>query len=201
MPLQRGPLLRHLDEIEARCESGQIRLQELVGILGRESHYVFILFLILPFLQPVPLIGLSTPFGLLIALVAVFAFFKKPAWVPKKWAQKKIDSRTVKRIAEFCERIFLKLSFILHPRWAPFFDGPFPVINTALTASAAVLLALPLPIPFSNAIPAWLILFQTLGQLERDGFFILLSYLQAALCIAYFFAIAEAVAKTFEWLV
>lgn len=40
----------------------------------------------------------------------------------------------------------------------------------------SILLALPLPIPFSNALPAWMIFFQALGHLEEDGFFIVLSY-------------------------
>jgi hypothetical protein len=50
----------------------------------------------------------------------------------------------------------------------------------------SILLALPLPIPFSNALPAWMIFFQALGHLEEDGFFIVLSYLQTAICLVYF---------------
>jgi hypothetical protein len=39
-----------------------------------------------------------------------------------------------------------------------------------------VLLALPLPIPFSNSIPAWGIVFSCLSVIESNGLFILLSY-------------------------
>jgi hypothetical protein len=54
----------------------------------------------------------------------------------------------------------------------------------------AGLLALPLPIPFSNTFPAWAIFFHTLGQLEEDGALIIVSYIQTLLCFAYFGALA-----------
>jgi hypothetical protein len=64
----------------------------------------------------------------------------------------------------------------------------------------AILLALPLPIPFSNAIPAWMILFQALGHLEEDGFFIVLSYIQTAICLIYFGLLAFGVSSGIELL-
>lgn len=187
---KRGPLLDHLDEIEARCSKGDVSLQDIFDVFGNEGHYLTILFLILPFLQPIPLFGLSTPFGLLIAVVAVFAYLKKPPKIPRRWATKKIPAATVLKIAEGSERIFEKLSFILKPRWPHFFSPPFLLLSVSLLVTSAVLLALPLPIPFSNAFPAWVILFQALAYLEKDGAFILVSYIQFLLCIVYFSFVA-----------
>lgn len=198
--VKRGPLLQHLDEIEARCAAGPLSLQNIFEIFGREGHYVLILFMILPFLQPIPLLGLSTPFGILIAMVSVFAYLRRPPWIPKRWAKKQLDPQTVCRISEASERLFEKLSFILHPRWQVFFHGPFPIVSALATVLAAILLALPLPIPFSNMIPAWVVLLQALGQLERDGFFVLLSYVQLAVCLTYFVLIAEGVEKALQWI-
>lgn len=187
--ITRGPLLDHLDEIESLCEKGEPSINELVKIFGAEGHYVLMTFLIIPFLQPVPLLGLSTPFGILIGIVSALAYFQKPPWVPRSWGQKKISTKTVLFVAENSERVFEKLTPILHPRFRFFFMNPWRTLSMILLVLNAILLSLPLPIPFSNALPAWMIAFQTLAHLERDGLFIALSYIQSAICIAYFVAL------------
>jgi len=196
----RGPLLNHLDEIEARCLKGDLTIQDIFDVFGPHGHYVLMLFMILPFLQPIPLFGLSTAFGLLIATVCLFAYLRKPPWVPKRWTRLVISAKTVSRIAEGSERIFERLAFLIHPRWSFLFKGVFRPLNTVLLMSNAVLLALPLPIPFSNAIPAWMIFFQTLAHLEEDGLFIVLSYVQTVICLVYFLLIAKGVGTGFEML-
>ncbi len=199
-PKRRGPLLDHLDAIEAECSKGEIALKTIFNIFGIDGHYVLIFFLILPFLQPIPLFGLSTPFGLLIALVAYFAYRRRPPVIPKRWENKKLPGPTVLKIAEGSERVFEKLAFILYPRWKQFFKEPFRMISSVLLIFNAILLALPLPIPFSNAFPAWMILFQALGHLEEDGFFILLSYIQTVACLIYFGFLAFGVSSGIDFL-
>lgn len=191
----RGPLLDHLDTLEERCRHGDPTLKEIVTIFGLDGHYILIAFLIIPFLQPIPLMGLSTPFGGLIAIIAILAYLNKPAILPQKWAHKKIPAKTVSRIAESSERVFEKLTLILHPRWTFLFRRPFNFVSMVLLVANAILLALPLPIPFSNAIPAWMIAFQALAHLEEDGLFIVISYLQTAVCLLYFFVLAKGLGK------
>lgn len=193
----RGPLLDHLDAIEAKCLKGDPSLQDIFDVFGPDGHYVLIVFLVIPFLQPIPFPGLSTPFGILIALVAILAYLGKPPWLPKKWARRKIAAKTVSRIAEGSEWVFEKLSFILRPRWNLFFQRPFRVINATLLVLNAALLALPLPIPLSNALPAWMIVLQAIAHLEEDGLLILFSYLQTVICLGYFFAIAKGIGTGF----
>jgi hypothetical protein len=182
----RGPLLDHLDEIEARCSEGELTLKMIFSIFGNEGHYVLIFFLILPFLQPIPMLGLSTPIGILIGLVAYFAYLKRPPVIPKRWENKTLPASTVLKIAESSEFVFAKVSFMIRPRWKFFFSGSYRKINALLIILNAALLSLPLPIPFSNAVPAWMVLFQALGHLKEDGFFILLSYVQTILCLVFF---------------
>ena len=66
------------------------------------------------------------------------------------------------------------------------------------------MLLLPLPIPFSNTIPAWGILLVSGGLLERDGGFIIAGHVASLLAIAFFVAIAifgvEAVDFLWQWL-
>ncbi len=68
----------------------------------------------------------------------------------------------------------------------------------------AALLLLPLPVPFSNTIPAWSIMLMAGGLLERDGGFIIAAYITSLLAVAFFGAIAifgvEAVDSLWKWL-
>jgi hypothetical protein len=182
----KNPLLNHLEDIEKKCRKGDLNLQDIFDIFGPDGHCISILFFSLPFLQPIPLPGLSTPFGIIISIVGLLAYLEKSPIIPKMWATRRLPAKTVLLIAEGSEKIFKKVSFILHPRWLFLFEGPFRLINLMLLVMNAILLALPLPIPFSNTIPAWAIVFQTLGKFENDGLFIILSYLQTILCIFYF---------------
>lgn len=195
---RRGSFLDHLKIIEEKCQEGDLSLKNIFDILGPEGHFVLITFLTIPFLQPIPLPGLSTPFGILSAVIAGFAYMGKPPWLPKQWAEKKLPAKTVLRIAVGAERIFNKLTFILRPRMKFLFREPYRLVSTILLIANALLLALPLPIPFSNTFPAWMIVFQTLAYLEDDGLFILLSYLQSLACFIYFIFLVKGVAAGFE---
>ncbi|MBE0541835.1 MAG: exopolysaccharide biosynthesis protein [Verrucomicrobia bacterium] len=44
-------------------------------------------------------------------------------------------------------------------------------------ASGGLLLALPIPIPFANAVPAWTVVFLAAGIMQRDGLLVLLGHL------------------------
>jgi hypothetical protein len=195
---KRGPLHDHLDSIEALCKTKDPTLKDIFQIFGPDGHFVLILFMILPFMQPIPLMGLSTVFGVLIGIVTIFYYFNRPPWLPRKWINKTLSANTVLKIVTGSEKIFDKVTFFSHPRWPYLFKDPFRTLNCLLLIINAVLLALPLPIPLSNAFPAWMIFFQALAYLEEDGLFILLSYVQSILCFTYFALITFGVSLGLE---
>lgn len=199
MKKERGPLLESLDEIEARSQDRDPRFGEILEVFATQGDAVLLLFLCLPFLQPIPLPGLSTPFGLLIALAALFQVMGKPLWVPESWKKKTLPRNSVRRTAEFFETIFEKLRRVLHPRLKWLLWRPWCYLNFLILAVSALLLALPLPIPFSNNIPAFGILLMALGQLEEDGLFVLFSYLVFVGTIAFFIAIGAGVEHTLDF--
>ena len=65
------------------------------------------------------------------------------------------------------------------------------------------MLLLPLPVPFSNVIPAWGVMLIAGGLLERDGAFIIAGYGASLLTVAFFVAIGvfgvEAVDFLWKW--
>lgn len=186
MQSREGYLYQQLEDLENHSKSENLTLEKILQILGPQSHHLFIFFLIIPFLQPVPLFGLSTPFGIFIAIVIYFSYKNKPPTLPTKWAHKKIESETLVQILKGAKILILKIEKFIKPRKEFLFENHFHLINAIITAVNALLLALPLPIPFSNALPAWVIFFQTIAYLERDGLFILVSYAQALACLIYF---------------
>lgn len=188
-----SPLQEHLNVLEEECKKGDLTLAQLFQIFGNDSHYVLILFLILPFMQPIPLFGLSTPLGFLIAAVAWLAYVKRPPFVPIRWKQKVMPASVVLKIAHGFTTLFEKISFLIHPRWAFFLTGPFRSVNTFLVIFNCFLLALPLPVPFTNTGPACAIFCMALASLEDDGLFTLLSYLFSILTVIYFGLIARGV--------
>ena len=76
-------------------------LQNILIELGPNSHALLINFLCLPFLQPIPLPGLSSILGLLISYIGIAAILNKPISVPKFIANKKIEIRSVEKMVQF----------------------------------------------------------------------------------------------------
>lgn len=201
-----SPILKHLKDIEKHTKSDGLNLLDLVSFFGEDGHFVFILFLIIPFVQPVPLFGLSTPFGLFIAVAAGFYALQKPPYVPKRWqthswCTKKLNKEIVLKIIIGAEKVFLFLEKYLRPRFAFVFKNIFQSLNIFLIIIHAMLLALPLPIPFSNSIPAWVILLQALAHLEKDGLLVLISYGLSIVSVIFFSGLFFGALQGWHWIV
>jgi hypothetical protein len=180
-----------MDQFQAEAAKGDLTLSRVFEILGEQGHAMLILFLCLPFLQPIPLPGLSTPLGLLIAIVALFLFLNRPPWLPQHFANLKISSEVLVRVSEVAEKIWLRAAKILHPRMIFFHDYKFfRICNLLIVAFNAFLLALPLPIPFSNTVPVIAIVLNSIGHIEKDGLLILASYLWCLFVLSFFGSLA-----------
>src|SRR5688500_13635077 len=77
-------LSEELAMILREFEVETVTLREVLGLLHGRGYVLLIMLLALPFCTPVPLPGLSTPFGLIITIVgARIAFGAKP-WLPAR---------------------------------------------------------------------------------------------------------------------
>jgi hypothetical protein len=190
--------IKLLEAVAEHAGARILTIKDLIVIFGTHGHYAFILFLTLPFLQPVPLLGLSVVFGGIISTVALFAHTKRMPHVPQRWQHKAIPQETTLKIIDLAKKIFQKLNCILKRRFVFLFHEPFRTISTGLFIFHSILLALPLPIPFSNFVPAVAILLLALAHLENDGLFVILAYLQTALSLAFFIVLAKGAWVSFE---
>ncbi len=170
---------------------GGVTLRRVVDILGEECHAVLLLFLSLPYIVPIPVPGLSTPGGILIVVVAIMLYLHRPPWIPKRYENLTISTKTVLRVSEMAEKIWRKISHLVKERWVFFHDQSiFRSINLCIFILNAFLLALPLPIPFTNSVPGIAIVLCALGHVEKDGLCILLSYLWTVVVVCFFLSIA-----------
>lgn len=183
-----------MDQLQERAKAQQsLSLREVLLTLGSEGHAVALLFLIIPFLQPVPMMGLSTPFGALIGLISYYLYKQQPPWIPDRFAQLPVSSQLILKVSEGAEKIWRKLAVLFKERISSLFVGPvFPLLNSFVIAWNAFLLALPIPFPFSNAVPAWPILMMAIAYMERDGLFVVVSYVMSVLGLGFFTALGLA---------
>lgn len=185
--VEESRLLRAIELIEAESTSKSLTLGELVNLLGEMGHGILILLLCLFFLQPIPLPGISTPIGIIIIISSTLQFLNQKPWIPRRFRQREIPQKALHKISGIARKIWSRLEKYLHPRLLFLTRARvFRFVNLLLLIVSAFLLALPLPIPFSNTIPAIVILSIVFAQLEDDGFLILFGY-AASLGMAIFF--------------
>jgi len=194
-----------LAELRDRSARGAVTLREVIYTLHGRAYMLLVLLLALPFITPVPLPGLSTPFGLAILLIALRLSLGQRPWLPMKLQRKELPPGFFAKVFAFAEKVLRIFEKFLRPRLTFLSDTPLLVqLHALLMLTAALVLLLPLPIPFTNSFPAWTILLLAAGLLERDGWFILGGYLVFIAGVFYFIFLGEATAallhELLQWL-
>ncbi len=185
--------------LAARAADRPLTLREVIYALRGRAYLLLVVLLALPFLTPIPLPGLSTPFGLAIALIALRLTLGQRPWLPKKLQRTQLPAGFFARVFRVAEKILRFLERLLRPRWAVLTGTRLlNQLHALCMFLAAVALLLPLPIPFTNSFPAWTVLLIAGGLLERDGAAVLLGYAVFAAGVLYFIFLGEAAAQLVE---
>ncbi len=172
--------------IHELASASPLSLGAILVHLEHRGHALFTLFLAGPFLLPLPLPGLSVPFGLLIVLFAVALGWNSRPLLPKAWLRREIPQKTLLRFSLIASRFFARFERLFKPRLTGLIEfraGRFLI--ALMIAICGLLLALPLP-PGTNAPPAVAIACLSIGFLERDGIIIALGYILFFLNIVFF---------------
>jgi hypothetical protein len=168
-----------------------VSVEEVLHILSGKGQSLILLFLCLPFCQPLQIPGLSTPFGIAIAFIGLKMALGKYVWLPKAILKRTITPETLQKITASILWMLKKLKSWVYPRLSWLCNYPlFQIINSTVIVIMGICLALPVPLPFSNLIAAWSILLFGLGLLEDDGLFILFGYLASSITLIYFISAA-----------
>ena len=198
-----GPLPRRLSEeladLRRRFAEKPVTLREVIRTLRGRAYTLLLILLTLPFITPLPLPGLSTPFGLAIAFIALRLTLGQRPWLPMKLQRKTLPAGFFEKVFTVAARGIGFLEKFLRPRLAALSgSGRLLQLHALVIFLAALVLLLPLPIPFTNTFPAWVILLLAGGLLERDGVFILAGYAVFALGVLYFIFLGEAATQLMQ---
>jgi hypothetical protein len=204
-PDPRRKLSEELDLILREFEVETVTLREVIGILHGRGYVLLVMLLALPFCTPIPLPGLSTPLGLVIALIGVRLSLGEKPWLPARLLDTRLPPATFRKVFAVTRKLVLGFEKLLRPRLLWVTASPRrQQLHAVPIVICALLLLLPVPVPFSNVIPAWAVLLVAAGLLERDGGFILAGYVSTLLAVVFFVVIGflgvEAVDVMWQWL-
>jgi len=194
VPQQKPPRLsEELLALRDRFQGRKVHLRSVIRILRGRAYTLLLILLALPFVTPIPLPGLSTLFGLVIALIALRLVLGQKPWLPRRLQRREIPPDFFEKVVSFSLRFVRLMESFLRPRWVRLFTTPGILrLHGILILISALVLLLPLPIPFTNAFPAWAIILTAAGLLERDGLFVVLGYLAFCVGLLYFIFLGEA---------
>lgn len=186
-------LSEELHELRQRVAERPVTIRELLYVLKGRAYMLLVILLTLPFLLPLPLPGLSTPFGLAIILICLRLALGQRPWLPKGIQRRQLPAGFIPRLLDLATKIIGWLERVLRPRWLVLTEHALiRQLHAIMMVAAAGILLLPLPIPFSNGLPGWSILLLACGLLERDGRAIVFGYLMFALSVVYLWLFGEA---------
>ena len=168
-----------------------VSVRALAELLSIRGHALLAFFLALPFLQPVPLLGLSTPVGLAISTLGILMALGKPPLLPRRWLDRELPSTVVARLARGGQALMRRAERFVKPRgvWFHRHRWAKPIAGTIIAVSG-IELALPLPIAFTNTLPAIVIATTSVALLEEDALLAVAGELAFVLVSAAFAALS-----------
>ena len=178
-------LTSDLDDLLASAQGKGLTIREIERQLHGRGFGVLIMLMAMPFVVPL-LPGLSTPFGIAIGLMGIrIATLRKP-WLPGFLLDHRIEEKTLERIVAAIRAFAKRMERLVKPRMLFVLEWPgMPSLIGVAIASGGLVLALPLPVPFSNTLPALSVLLVSAGMIERDGGVILVGHVFGVLAWGY----------------
>lgn len=188
------PLSAALAEMACSIRGESISVRELLEELGEQGMLMCSIFLIIPFLVPVSIPGVSTVFGLVITLIGVGVTANRMPRLPKRLLDRQVATAPLSAAFEKGSRLLARMERFIHPRLRALTRGDrIARFNGLMLVLGGLLLMVPFSfVPFSNTLPGLAILFLAIGMLQQDGAFVLLGYLAILATIVYFGILAGA---------
>ena len=190
-----------LVDLAESVQDSDLTLGDLMDQLEGRVYTLLLVLLSLPFCQPVLLPGLSTPFGVVIALLGLRFALRQHPWLPKKLLSTKLTAKFIPAVMRGSAKLLGTMEKLLHPRLTWIFDYHIAHLLAGLAIFiCGLLLLLPLPVPFSNMLPALTVVLAAASFSERDGYCLIASGATFALTILFFGALAWGGIEAVSWL-
>lgn len=177
---------KKLNEIQEELPKENVSLKELINIMSGEGLQFIIIILIAPFLIPASIPGSSTPFGILIILLEIAFLNNKVLYVPDFIGKYEISKENVLKLFDIIKKSLSYVEKISKPRGRLSTKKNVLKINAVINIILAFLLFLPLPIPFTDFVPAVSMLLLAVSTLEHDSYLMILGYIATIFSLFYF---------------
>ncbi|MBA3457194.1 MAG: exopolysaccharide biosynthesis protein [Deltaproteobacteria bacterium] len=204
-PVRRLRLNELLEELGAISEDpgAAERAPRTIGELvdkAAEAGFGFMIGILV--LIAIPFFGLSTPFGLAIALMGLQMMAGRPRpWLPKRARRRELSMSMLDRVAGLLARRTKWLVKATRRRWESWLQPRLIGFGIFVLALG---LALPLPIPGSNWVFLIPLFIYSVGLLERDGVWIAIGHLAMLVdvVVVYFFidVVMMVLARLWAWI-
>jgi hypothetical protein len=154
-------------------------------------------------LLAIPFVGLSTPFGLVIALLGgQLMVGRRQPWLPARARRRTLPMAMLDRVLAMLARRTRWLARLSRRRWEIMIQPRVIGLGVVLLALG---LALPLPIPGSNLVFLIPLFMYAIGVLERDGLWIMLAHactvIDMTLLVVFGATVIAVLERIWHWLI
>lgn len=155
-----------------------ITLNEVLLSLHEKSFAIMLILLTMVSALPIPAVGYSTPFGIIISVIGFQLILqKKTLHLPSRFGNKELTTVSLFRHSRWIHRVFSFIERFLRPRLTFMFAPPFSTLTSLLIFLAGASMIIPLP--GTNTVPSLSILLMAIGMLDDDGVILLLGIVTA----------------------
>ncbi|MGB0409364.1 MAG: exopolysaccharide biosynthesis protein [Opitutales bacterium] len=159
------------DALEGILQTGDERgpsIGKITETVGEKGFGLLLIVLSLPSALPVPAPGYSTPFGIVIGLIALQMMLgRQTLWIPEKLKRVRIKPSVAQTMLGAAVRFLKKIECFIRPRqrWIRSYPGQAGLALVVLIMACLMML----PIPLTNTLPAMVIFLIAIGLSEEDG--------------------------------
>ncbi len=166
-------LSQQLEEFITVANPEGLTFGELLDALRLRGFGLLFVVLSLPSALPIPAPGYSTPFAVVIILLALQIIAGRSSPIIPQWVHsRKISAKTIARIEKRGIPLLRLVERFSKPRFEILSRGrPFGLLLGIVILIVAIVMAI--PIPFTNTVFAGAILLTGIGLANNDGLFIL----------------------------
>jgi hypothetical protein len=175
-----------------RLPDDGVSLGSLIDIFGDEGLLMLTALMVLVFLVPVSIPGVSTVFGAAILMVGISRLTGRPLWLPKRLRERELPGKRVRAALVAGLTWVQRFERISRPHRLRRLTehGGWVMLGNLAFISAALLLMAPLSfLPFSNTLPGVALLLYSIGFIQRDGAAVLAGHLVQLVSVTYFGAV------------
>lgn len=177
----------------------KVSVADMMDLLEERSMGGMLLLLSLPMAFPVPVPGLSVPFGASMMIIAAqLAVGRRHAWLPRILASRTLSPVAFRKLIEHAIPLLHRLERFVRPR-GKWLAGKWVSLPVGLVCLVLALI-ITLPIPLGHVVPGTAISLLSLGLVERDGVALCVGLIASAgALLLVTFASAEAYGALSDW--